>query len=174
MFPRGRKIDQTRCPIGLDEAQEFWLGPGAQGSVFGSREELLAAWARGREYVLRVWARDARRPFAWWQLETDLPYPGRDLERSVLWRANQLAPDEKVTLEHEWAREFAQAQAPDFSLHDGNEVLSGDRARRAHYCWADIPDELITAWEAERKAERRRRARRERQPAAPLQETGVT
>ena len=48
MFPRGRKIDQTRCPIGLDEAQEFWLGPGAQGSVFGSREELLAAWARGR------------------------------------------------------------------------------------------------------------------------------
>jgi hypothetical protein len=157
MFPRGRKIDKTRCPIGLDEAQEFWLGPGAQGSVFGSREELLAAWARGREYVMRVWACDARRPFAWWQLETTMAYPGRDLERSTLWRANQLTSDETIALEAEWKREFATAQSADFTINDGRgELLKGDVARVAHYAWADIPRELIKRWE---KAERRRRAR---------------
>jgi hypothetical protein len=126
---------------------------------------------------MRLWARDARRPFAWWQLETDLGYPGRDRERSALWRANQLAPDEKVALEREWRREFDAAQAPDFSVHDGVEVLSGDRARHAHYAWADIPEELVAAWSAERTGEPlpggaapSKRGRRRRKAAAPQEE----
>jgi hypothetical protein len=91
-----------------------------------------------------------------------MSYPGRDLERSTLWRANQLTPDEMAALEREWRREFDAAQAPDFSLHDGVEVLYGDRARRAHYRWADIPDKLIKRWE---KAElRRRRSKTIRDP----------
>jgi hypothetical protein len=86
-----------------------------------------------------------------------MAYPGRDLERSTLWRANQLTADEKAALESEWWREFTTAQAVDFSINDGSsEILVGDCARAAHYAWADIPRELVKRWLA---VERRRRAR---------------
>ena len=66
----------------------------------------------------------------WWEFEAgDLRYPGYDLERSTLWRAGLLSVDEKAALEVEWKADFETAQAPDFTLHDGNGILAGDRAR---------------------------------------------
>jgi hypothetical protein len=168
MFPRG-KTSNDRCPIGLGEAQELWLGAGSNGSLFGSREELVAAWQRGREYIMRLWGSHGRRPMGWWEFEAgDLKHPGYFRERSALWRAGQLTEVERAELEHEWKAAFQEAQAPDFTVNASDaELLKGDCARAAHYDHHDIPRELVKRWE---KAARRQRARAERQPAAPAQE----
>jgi hypothetical protein len=138
---------------------ELWLGPPHDGSYFGSREELEQAWEQNRDLVMRLWGSHGRRLMAWWEFDAgDLKHPGYDRERSTLWRAGVLTAEEKAELEREWRREFEQAQAPDFTVNDGSgEVLTGIRARRAHYAWADVPDELVERWTAERR-------RRWRQP----------
>jgi len=73
-------------------------------------------------------------------------------ERSTLWRAGILGAEEKLPVEAEWRREFEKA----FAL--------GYDAKRKRQCYrsADIPEELIRAWSAERK----RRAKRIRRLAA--------
>jgi hypothetical protein len=148
MPPRG-KAEQYRCPIGYSEALELWLGPSHQGgSCFGSREELVAAWERGREYVMRQWGSNGRRPQIWWELETDLPYPGYHRERSFLWQYGLLGSEERVEVETEWRRDFDAARG------------MGARERREQYEHHDIPDELIQAWTAARR-------RRGRQSAVP-------
>src|SRR5262249_52979482 len=140
-FPRGKT---DGCPIGLTEAMELWLGPGPQGSAFRSREELLAAWQRGRDYVMRLWGSHGRRPQIWWALETDLPYPGYAHERSFLWRAGVLSEAERTELEVGWRAEFNAA------------CRMGAREAREHFEHHDFPAELVAAWEAERKVVRRR------------------
>jgi len=82
----------------------------------------------------------------WWEFETTIPYPGYDLERSILWRADVLTAEEKAELERGWRAEFDVAWG------------KGACARREHYEWADIPLELVEQWTAERR-------RRGRQPA---------
>src|SRR5262249_47767818 len=102
--------------------------------------------ARGRRWV----------PQGFYEFEFDGPRPPYDLERSTLWRKELLTAEEKVTLENEWKVEFQRAQASDFTLHDGNEVLTGDCARTEHYRHHDIPRELVRRWSA---AARRRRSK---------------
>src|SRR5262249_50596531 len=152
---------------GLSQLQELWLGPNSSyGSLFSSREELQTAWEQNRAEVMRLWGSHGRRPMAWWEFDAeDLKHPGYDRERSTLWRAGVLAAEEKAELEREWRREFGRAQAADFSLNTGREILAGVRARVAHYRWADIPAELVEAW----TAERRRRGRQ----CAPLEEAAA-
>ena len=154
----GKVSDIDSCGLTFSELQELWLGAHpTTGSCFCTREELVAAWAAGRDVVMRLWARGGRRPMAWWEFEAAISYPGYGLERSVLWRANLLNADEKVTLEREWKAEFETAQAPDFTVNEGGgELLKGDCARAAHYAHHDIPRELVKRWTA---AARRRRAR---------------
>jgi len=112
---------------------------------------------RGRAYVMRLWARGARRPQAWWHLgdaaSLGLTWPGQDRERSYLYAAGVLTVEERTEVVREWRREFDVACG------------MGARERREHLAYHDVPAELVTAWEAERKP-RRRRARQSDSPTA--------
>jgi hypothetical protein len=147
--------------------QELWLGPGGT-SVFTSREELKDAWQRARERMVASLS-PGRRPMGWWEFDAgDLKHPGYANERSTLWRADKLTPEERVTLETEWKAAFQEAQPDDFTLNDGSgEIFVGDCARAEHYCHHDIPRELIKRWTA---AARRRRARQPVISSAPTEE----
>jgi hypothetical protein len=153
----------------LGVLQELWLGPSPSGSCFDSREALLASWEQNRDEVMRLFATNGHRPQAWWCFDAPglgLRWPGRDCERSYLYEHGMLSEAEKATLEAEWKADFAEAQASDFTLHDGREVLTGDRARAAHYRWADVPAALLRRWQAARR-------RRERRSAAPSAEAAA-
>ena len=151
--------DIDTCGLTYGELQELWLGCGDNGSLFSGEEELRAAWIRARGVVMRIWANNGRRPQAWWYFDAPdlgLTWPGYDRQQSYLYEHNALSESERVELERFWRREFEQAQAADFTMNTGAEVLHGVRARRAHYAWADIPSALIEAW----ANGRRRRGRR--------------
>jgi hypothetical protein len=162
---RRQRFQAIDGELSSGQMMELQYGPSpSAGSLFSSREELVGAWQQARECLMAS-SNPGRRPQGFYEFEFDGPRPPYDTERSVLWRKDLLTADEKVTLEAEWAQEYARAQAADFTLSDGSgELLVGDCARAAHYQWADIPRELIKRWE---KAERRRRARGKRRPVAP-------
>jgi len=151
------------------EMMELWLGPSLNGSLFNSRQELEQAWKQHRDEIMARWGRQGRRPQIWWELEAPalgLKWPGYFNEQSYLYDAGALAAEEKAELERAWEMEFERAQAPDFTLNDGSgEILTGDRARGAHYEHHDIPTALVKRW----TAARRRRERR----SAPLVEEAV-
>src|SRR5262245_34569513 len=48
---------------------ELWLGPNPTGSIFNSREELLAAWKQYGPEAMAMWARGGRRPAGWYEFE---------------------------------------------------------------------------------------------------------
>jgi hypothetical protein len=134
----------------LSELQELWLGAHpTTGSCFGTREELVAAWAAGRAVVMRLWGSHGRRPMAWWEFEAgDLRYPGYDHEKSVLYTAGKLTEAERAELEVVWREAFDQARG------------KSAKERREHLAHHDVPNELIERWQGER------RRRRTRQPTA--------
>jgi hypothetical protein len=140
-------------PSVSEQQQELWLGPGPAGSLFRDREGLRAAWERARDQVMQWWGSHGRRPAAWWEFEAgDLKYPGRDLERSILWRAGRLSEAERAELEQRWRAEFDKASAHNFAISRPwpDAPLTGDTAKRAHLAWADVPPELAEMWTAER------------------------
>jgi hypothetical protein len=163
---RKRRLGFQAIEGGLSAGQmmELWLGPNpSQGSLFGSREELVQAWEQNRDEVMRQWGSRGRRPAGYYEFEWDGPRPPYATERSSLWRAGVFSEAECAELEAEWKREFATAQAPDFTLNNGDaELLRGDCARLAYYRHHDIPRELVRRWE---KAARRRRSRMVREKA---------
>jgi len=145
--------------------QELWLGPGHNGSVFGSREELLAAWQEYRAEVMRLWGSHGRRPMGWWQLDPEaekLEYPGYNHERSYLYEAGVLSEEERSELETEWRQAFDAAKG------------KSARERREAFEFADIPDELIERWQGARKRRRRQAALVEEaaRPAQPVNPSG--
>jgi len=142
--------------LSAGQAMELWLGPNPTGSLFSSREELVQAWTEHRDEIMRQWGSHGRRPAAFYEFEWDGPRPSYDTERSTLWRMGQLTAEEKAELERQWKADFTEAQPDDFTLHDGNGILTGDCARAAHYRHHDVPRELVRKWSA---AYRRRRAR---------------
>src|SRR5262249_52677686 len=159
--------DIDSCGLTYDELQELWLGPSHNGSLFSSLEDLRDAWIRGRDVVLRLFANNGRRPMAWWQFDAPalgLKLPGRDRGQGYLYEHGVLDEVEKLELERGWWREFKQAQTPGFMLSTGKEILRGDRARAAHYEWADIPHALIEAWQMERHTRRRGNAQKHAPP----------
>jgi hypothetical protein len=137
----------------LSELQELWLGAHpTTGSCFRTREELVAAWQAGRAVVMRLWGSHGRRPRGFYEFEWPGDPPAYDVERSTLWRAGVLGPEEKLEVEHRWRMDFDAVRGKDA------------RAQREHFEWADIPTELVEAW----KAERRRRPRRAEAPEKAL------
>ena len=149
--------DIDSCGLTLSELQELWLGAHpTTGSCFRTREELVAAWQAGRAVVMRLWGSHGRRPRGFYEFEWPGDPPAYDVERSCLWRSGVLGPEEKLEVEREWRREFETAQAPNFSVNTGDEILHGDAAVQAHLRWADVPRELVKRWTA---AARRRRGR---------------
>jgi hypothetical protein len=145
-----------------DELLELWLGPNPNGSVFKTRQQLRKAWMRGRAQVMKMWGQDGRRPQAWWEFNGPVPFPGRDLEQSTLWRLGVFSVDEKMRVERQWRGHFEKAQDPNFSYCLGPaEFLIGDLARKAHFKWCDVPHELVRKWSAER-----RQRSKERPPSA--------
>jgi hypothetical protein len=140
------------------EKMELIYGPNpSQGSLFNSREELVAAWAACRDELLER-ANPGRRPQGFYEFEFSGPRrPPYDTERSTLWKMGLLRADEKAALETEWKAAFQEAQPDDFTVTDGpGELLHGDFARAAHYAHHDIPPALVKRWSA---AARRRRAK---------------
>src|SRR6516164_7223274 len=132
--------DIDNCGVTYGQLQALWLGVGHYGSLFRDEEELRDTWARGRSVVMRIWANNGRRPQAWWYFDAPglgLKWPGYDRQQSYLFTAGVLAEAECDELLRFWRREFEFAQTPDFSLNDGKQILQGDRARAAHYAWAD-------------------------------------
>jgi hypothetical protein len=143
----------TRQRISPDAELDLWLGPGRHESPFASEEQRREAWLRHRDRLLGVLpASPGRRPQAWWDYDSPIPWPGYERERSALWRAGALTEDERVELEAAWRHHFERSHAPGFSVCMGpGKILSGDRARRAHFRHHDIPRELIKQWSAERR-----------------------
>jgi hypothetical protein len=120
-----------------DQLQELWLGPSPRrGSLFRTREELRAAWDRGRDYVMATWGRNGRRPQAWWEFEAPalgLRWPGVDREHRVLYEAGVLGAEEIAQLKAvgELAPEEAFAGAAGRSLvRDFSGRLSSAAPRR--------------------------------------------
>jgi hypothetical protein len=161
---RRKRQHQVRAIAGdgLSPGQKMELqyGPGAQGSLFNSREELESAWAACRDELLER-ANPGHRPAAWWNFEAPvlgLAWPGYFRSRSYLYERNVLSETERVALEREWAEEIARGYASNFTYIGGpGEVLHGAVARRKHFEWADIPRELVRRWSV--AARRRARAR---------------
>jgi hypothetical protein len=131
------------------QQQELWLGAGRAGSLWCTPAELRRAWLLHRDQVMAWWGNHGRRPQGWWRFEADgLAWPGREQERSVLWRANRLTDAERVELERFWRVEFNRCTARNFAIVKPwpDPPLEGDAARAAHLAWADCPRELIEAW----------------------------
>jgi len=132
--------------------EELWLGPHPDsGSVFRSREELVAAWEKYGPEAMAMWGRGGRRPCGWYEFAAP---PGLTrtyaTERSTLYERGLLGIDEAVQLEIEWRQGFDQAQK-----------FSTDAEREQHYREIDLPPSLRRRWSAVRR-------RRARQSAAPV------
>ena len=139
---------ERRGRLTADQQQALWLGP--LSDAFESEDDCHAAWERHRGSIMHLFAKNGRRPLAWWAFDSAIPYPGYDRERSVLFEANLLDPDEADRLVAYWKSEFAKASKPGFSYCAGPSPggwLTGKAARQAHYAWADIPRPLIRQWE---------------------------
>src|SRR5262249_33286308 len=89
--------------------QELTIGPGQMGSVFSTREEAQAAWAKHRDEILSGWDHLARRPMGFYAFEVECSPPDYDIERSTLWRLGVLSEEERAAIEDEWLVEFQWA-----------------------------------------------------------------
>jgi hypothetical protein len=138
----------------LSHEQEMVLQYGGEerwADAFATEEEYRDAWARNRDRLLAGY-RHGRRPAAWWTLESPIPFPGYERQGSALFEANLLEPEERAALGDWWREEFAKAWEPHFFHCDGpGRLFEGAVARRKHYAWADIPNELVKQWTAQRE-----------------------
>jgi hypothetical protein len=147
-MPR-RPVADADLLDGLDPDQvlELWLGPCNRASRFRDRAELQRAWQENRAQLMEYFGSSGRRPAVFYELEFPDPRPPWEHERSELWRRGLLGERERIALERWWRRQFDVAQNPKFMTHSGGELLEGQRARDAHYRWADLPVELRERWE---------------------------
>ena len=160
---------------GLSPGQmmELKFGPGAQGSLFSSSEELRHAWEASRDEIMHG-SSGGHRAQAWWCFDAPslgLTWPGYFNEQSYLFDHNALGKEECAELVAFWRREFERAYDPDFSFTAAPGILHGVAAQKAHLDWADVPKSLRQRWTAARRR-RERRMRGERQPA-PLVEAAA-
>ena len=146
---------ERRGKITADQEMSFWLGHPPD--VFANEDEARALWTRHSPRLMDLFAMRGRRPVAWWKFDAPIPYPGDEFERSALYEAGLLSPEEREQLVAEWREEFDRAQAPGFGFcaglrPDGKGALwlTGQAARRAHHAWADIPTSLVEQWRTER------------------------
>jgi hypothetical protein len=134
---------------------DLWLGSGPpyDPAPFASGEARRAAWLLHRDRLAGVLpSSPGRRAQAWWAYDAPIPWPGYDAERSTLYAAGLLDVEEKAQLEAEWRGNFESAANPGFALSLApDEHLTGAAARRALYCWADIPRQLVRKWTAEQR-----------------------
>jgi hypothetical protein len=122
-------------------------------SAFASAEEARCYWIEHRVRLLEALARNGRRPHGWWCFDDDAAglHYDRDTERSVLYEAGELGPEEEAELLADWHHEFVRSNDPSFRVCLGpGRFLHGEAARRAHYAWADIPLSLVAEWSVER------------------------
>jgi hypothetical protein len=162
-------IHRARRHLSHEEEMSLELGDVVgERSPFESEEERRAAWERHRDYLMAR-CDDGSRPAAWWdfdgpQLGVRRP-PRLEYDKATLWEARLLTPQEVTMLEARWRKEFDHANSPDYVGecigYDRERHCAiwaeGDKARKAHYRWAEIPHTLIKRWTKERK--RRGRAR---------------
>jgi hypothetical protein len=152
----------------LTPAQQMFLEFGLDrrwGGAFGGEEECRAAWMRERDGILAGY-RNGHRPWGWWRFEAPIPYPGYDHERSTLFAAGLLLPEEARELERSWRQEFERTWSPHFFFVESGRIFEGIAGRRKHYAWADISEALVHQWSAERRRRRRTIRRLGETPAA--------
>lgn len=149
MTRHANKPTIDRTTTSLQEA-ELWLGPSARiGSQFRNDDERRQLWLENRERLMRLFAVGGRRPFGWWRYDAKAPgkYPSFNLEKSTLWSAGLIEPDEARQLEAEWRLEFFRSLEPGFTFHDGPRgILTGGKAHIAHLVFHDVPPELCEQW----------------------------
>ena len=147
---------RRRDELAGDQELALWLGCGRAEFPFEDEQEAREAWRFHRERLMFLYGRSGRRPAAWWWFESpdEVEYDP-DRERSILFEAGLLDPDERERLIAEWRAEFERCRAPGFSLSVGPGVpwLIGLAARRAHITEADIPASLVKKWTAGRRKE---------------------
>ena len=153
-MPTNRKpIRHPRRGV-LNHHQEMVLLYGEEprwADAFHSEAEHREAWIRNRDRLLAGY-RHGRRPAAWWTLESPIAFPGYERQQSVLYEANLLEPEERAALVAWWREQFERAWEPHFFHCDGpGRFFEGAVARRKHYAWADIPNELVKQWTAQRE-----------------------
>src|SRR5262249_7737457 len=67
-------------------------------NAFADESAVLAAWEQHRERILSSY-QSGRRPWAWRAIDRpELPWRGYTHERSGLWRADVLSPEERIAL----------------------------------------------------------------------------
>ena len=148
----------ARCAV----IMELIIGPSSgMGSLFRSREELEQAWLQHQGEIMCDWDKPARRPAAWHEFVWTGEPLDYDTERSTLWRADILEPEERAAIESEWFAEFQWAYAQGFDA----------KRRRQHFKSNDIPIELARKWTSERRRSTKaikKLAGETQEPAAPV------
>src|SRR5262249_28550004 len=116
-----RRQHQLRALTGeglsAGQMMELKFGPGAQGSLFSSSEELRHGWEASRDEIMRG-SSGGHRAQAWWCFDAPslaLEWPGYFNEQSYLFDHNALGEEECAELVAFWRREFERAYDPDFS-----------------------------------------------------------
>jgi hypothetical protein len=108
--PKPKRRPADPLELSPDQAQELWLGAGANGSVFQDESERHAAWLKHRDRLMELWGAHGRRQLAWWCYEApaDLDYD-YSCEQSTLYEAGLLSETEMAELTVRWKYEFDRA-----------------------------------------------------------------
>ena len=138
----------SRGALSSDQEQCLWLGVGRNGFPFEDEEQAKELWERHKPRLMEAHARNGHRPYAWWMYDAPegLEYD-YETERSTLFEAGLLEPEEAAALVASWRAEFDRCHAPDFTYCGGPGLfLRGREAARRHLEWADVPASLIPQW----------------------------
>jgi hypothetical protein len=138
---RGTRVRDFRFDK-AGEKMRCWLGDG------GSEEE----WIRHREFLLCCVGNSGHRPVGFWRWEIGRLPPALEVETSTLWAMGAFSDAEHSEILQRWRFEFDRSLDPHFFYCGGaNMFLTGPRARKAHWRWADIPIPLLKTWLHSRK-----------------------
>ena len=141
-----------RATMNAQMAMELWLGPSSNlGSCFRDDAHRRETWFRFRSELMAQWGSHGRRPLAWWIYEKGWRYPGSEHERSLLYEAGQLTPEECRELEAWWREEFDKTQVPGFSCYHEGKIVTGIEAPQRHWIFCDLPPRLLDRFLAERE-----------------------
>lgn len=162
-----------RLSLGHEAEMSLRYGDLAERPAFACDDERREAWFYHRDRLL-MHCSHGQRPAGWWDFESPVPYPeDRNYAPALLYEAGLLAESEVAELLAHWRSEFERAQEPRFMFCIGlakpgdtfASWLEGEAAKKAHYAWSGIPNNLLKEW----TRARRRRTIRELESMSPAE-----